>query len=402
MDETGPRHGIVSRRIGVVVGVLICHAMAIWALFGGGIVRVESDVAAPIRIIELNKPREPPPPIRLQLAPVQGLTGRELAAHIKVPVPEVIFDLPTEAPVATTSNPSSGASSEGTSIGKVAGSGAGAGSSEGSGGGIRAPPKRDIQIVLTRPLTATGVQLAKGEKILITARGTMNWYTGACNGCMSTPDGRPCVGPGFYATYLPCYSLIGRIGPHGSPFEVGSYKSVLANSSGELFLGVNDNGYPDNTGMWVATLSAANSSSPESPVAHSGSKALEKLLTAANSALQSGNFDASLANAREAQLMAVDKTPFENYAINMLLGVVSVQKRDLAAAAPALESAAASPYASAQKAAEWLRAVAIIEFQLKDYAKAVALGLQALEYNPRDAEIQSLIADSRRHLQQSR
>jgi hypothetical protein len=365
-------------------------------LFGGGIVHVESDVVAPIKIIELNRPREPPPPIRLQLGPVQGLTGRELAAQIKVPVPEFINDLPTDAPVATASNPSSGASSEGTSIGKGAGSGAGEGSGEGLGSGIHAPPKRDIQIVLTRPLTATGVQLAKGEKILITARGTMNWYTGGCNGCTSTPDGRPCIGPGFYAVYLPCYSLIGRIGPRGSPFEVGSYKSVIADSSGELFLGVNDNGYPDNTGEWVATLSAANSSSPDSPVAHRGSKALEKLLTAANSALQSGNFDAALANVHEAQLMAVERTPFENYAVNMLLGVVSAQKRDLAAAAPALESAAASPYASAQKAAEWLRAAAIIEFQLKDYAKSVSLGRQALQYNPSDAEIQSLIADSQR------
>jgi hypothetical protein len=94
--------------------------------------------------------------------------------------------------------------------------------------------------------------------------------------------------------------------------------------------------------------------------------------------------------------MAVERTPFEDYAVNMLLGVVSAQKRDLAAAAPALESAAASPYASAQKAAEWLRAAAIIEFQLKDYAKSVSLGRQALQYNPSDAEIQSLIADSQR------
>jgi hypothetical protein len=52
---------------------------------------------------------------------------------------------------------------------------------------------------------------------------------------------------------------IGRIGPHGWPFEVGSYKIVVADSSGELFLGVNDNYYPDNTGNWVATLSAVSS-----------------------------------------------------------------------------------------------------------------------------------------------
>ena len=33
---------------------------------------------------------------------------------------------------------------------------------------------------------------------------------------------------------------------------------LIADSSGELFLGVNDNYYPDNTGKWVATLSAVS------------------------------------------------------------------------------------------------------------------------------------------------
>lgn len=392
MDNIEARQGIAARRIGIVAVVFLCHALAIWALFGAGIVHVETDATAPIKIIQLHKPLEPPPPIRLQLAPVQGLSARALAALIKVPVPEIIIDLPTEAPVATTMTPSSGAGSEGTSIGRGAGSGAG----EGAGGGIHAPPKRDIQIVLTRPLTSTGIQLAKGQKILITARGTMNWYTGGCSGCMSTPDGAPCIGPAFYAAYLPCYSLIGRIGPRGSPFKVGSYKSLIAASSGELFLGVNDNGYPDNTGKWVATLSTANSSSPDSADARPPNKALEKLLASANSALQSGNWDAALASVREAQFMNVEKTPLETFAINMLFGVVSVQKRDLAAAAPALESAAASPYASAEKAAEWLHAAALIEFDLKNYAKAVALGQQALEYEPSDTEIESMIVKSRR------
>jgi hypothetical protein len=80
----------------------------------------------------------------------------------------------------------------------------------------------------------------------------------------------------------------------------------------------------------------------------------------------------------------------------MLLGVALVQKQDLAAAAPALESAAASPYASADETGRWLRAAAIIEFQLKNYGIVAALGQQALQYNPSDTEIESLIADSRR------
>ena len=94
--------------------------------------------------------------------------------------------------------------------------------------------------------------------------------------------------------------------------------------------------------------------------------------------------------------MNVEKTPYENFVIDMLLGVALVQKQDMAAAAPALESAAASPYASADETGRWLRAAAIIEFQLKKYAKAAALGQEALQYNPKDTEIETLIADSGR------
>jgi hypothetical protein len=49
--------------------------------------------------------------------------------------------------------------------------------------------------------------------------------------------------------------LIGKVGSDGQPFQVGSsLKNFPAPSSGELFLGVNDNpsDYFDNTGEWIA------------------------------------------------------------------------------------------------------------------------------------------------------
>jgi tetratricopeptide (TPR) repeat protein len=209
---------------------------------------------------------------------------------------------------------------------------------------------------------------------------------------------QPCNISGMYTPQFPCWSLIGRIGPHGVPFEVGSYKTVIADSSGELFLGVNGNYYPDNTGKWVATLSAANSSLPDSADTHPESKWLEDILRAANNAVQSGEWDAALVSLHKALALGVKKTPYESFAINMLLGVVLVQKRDLAAAVPALQNAAASPYASAEQSEGWLRTSAIIEFQLKDYANAIALGQQALQYNPSDIELETVI-DQSRHLQ---
>ena len=151
----------------------------IWVLNSAGIVRLVSGDIVPVEIItipERHKSLEPPPPMRLRLA--AGLSNRELAASINVPLPMINIEVPTEAPVATTSNPSSGVSSH------EAGLGLGAG--HGFGTAISTPPKKsDVQIVLTQRLSPTGVQLAKGQRILITARGTMNYYTGACSGCTS-------------------------------------------------------------------------------------------------------------------------------------------------------------------------------------------------------------------------
>ena len=52
-----------------------------------------------------------------------------------------------------------------------------------------------VDVVLSRPWTDTEFYLAKGQSVTVTAHGTMNWYTGACNGkCLSTPAGIPCPG----------------------------------------------------------------------------------------------------------------------------------------------------------------------------------------------------------------
>lgn len=115
-----------------------------------------------------------------------------------------------------------------------------------------------VQMVLTQPYTDTKLQVFDGETLTVTASGTMNWFTGGCGGkCLSTPDGQACPYTGFVAQGLPCWSLIGKIGPNGKPFEVGASLTFKANSSGQFFLGVNDNNYPDNTGSWTAEITIA-------------------------------------------------------------------------------------------------------------------------------------------------
>jgi len=119
-----------------------------------------------------------------------------------------------------------------------------------------------VNIVLTQVWTDTGLQVSSGDMITITASGTLDWYTGGCpvaGTCNTTPSGDPyssCQGlSGFPAPGLACWSLIGKIGQNGTPFQVGtSLTNFTAPASGELFLGVNDNYLPDNTGSWIAKV----------------------------------------------------------------------------------------------------------------------------------------------------
>jgi hypothetical protein len=121
-----------------------------------------------------------------------------------------------------------------------------------------------VNIALRQQWTDTGLAVVPGQQLTIATTGTMNYWTGGCpstQNCVVTPDGLPwsvCAGStaGPYLTPgLACFSLVGRFG-NGTPFEVGSNLTVTvpAGASGEFFLGVNDNNYPDNTGSWVSTI----------------------------------------------------------------------------------------------------------------------------------------------------
>jgi hypothetical protein len=122
---------------------------------------------------------------------------------------------------------------------------------------VKARQQTTLPVDLDRPWTDTGVYLAQGQSVTVTARGTMNWYTGSCNGnCLSTPAGIPCPGGGSKRLGLTCLSLIGLVGVSGKPFYIGDSLTFTAPAVGELFLGVNDDNVADNTGDWTATITS--------------------------------------------------------------------------------------------------------------------------------------------------
>jgi hypothetical protein len=122
-----------------------------------------------------------------------------------------------------------------------------------------------ISVIPNQAWTATGLSVTSGQQVSITAGGELDWQDSGCswpnsNNCTSGPDG---PGPSVCDTSphgnepapnLPCNSLIGKIGENGTPFEVGTSLDITAAAAGELYLGVNDNYLPDNSGGWKATI----------------------------------------------------------------------------------------------------------------------------------------------------
>lgn len=85
-------------------------------------------------------------------------------------------------------------------------------------------------------LVSTGVRVARGDRIEIVATGTLTMSPWGDN-ARSTPDGNE-----RYNWYLPGQipggMLVGRIGGSGQPFPVGSRKTIVAEQSGVLNLGI--------------------------------------------------------------------------------------------------------------------------------------------------------------------
>jgi len=115
-----------------------------------------------------------------------------------------------------------------------------------------------INVPSNQEWTDTGVTVRSGAAVGISASGDV--YLAAA-GSPQAPGGDSSCKPvttyaahssQFPAPRLPCWSLIARIG-NGQPFEVGSSILVTA-TTGRLYLGVNDDSFSGNTGIWTAKI----------------------------------------------------------------------------------------------------------------------------------------------------
>lgn len=122
----------------------------------------------------------------------------------------------------------------------VATSGTNAALAPATGAGISVSPKQQW--------TSTGLTVKKGEMLSFNATGEVQLSTDSND--VATPFGAK---GGRKAANSPvptalAGALIGRIGPNGQPFAIGSGVTVPMPAAGQLYLGVNDDGLADNQG----------------------------------------------------------------------------------------------------------------------------------------------------------
>ena len=140
-------------------------------------------------------------------------------------------------------------------------------------------PTHTVVVTSSHTWTNTGLDVRPGQLVEINATGTITYAHGLRTGPQGIPWGADCTRvlhtpttrANWPAPGLPCWSLIGRIG-NGTAFPVGSHATVKPVRAGRLYLGVNDNYYPDNQGAWRATL-RVTSTNASGAAAHSSSSA---------------------------------------------------------------------------------------------------------------------------------
>ncbi len=103
--------------------------------------------------------------------------------------------------------------------------------------------------------TPTGITVTQGQTLSFNASGQVGWAQGASN--VTGPDGNNSATNAQYPVpNKGVGALIGRVGPNGQPFAIGSQGRVTMPASGELFLGVNDNYLTDNRGSFTVQISS--------------------------------------------------------------------------------------------------------------------------------------------------
>lgn len=118
-------------------------------------------------------------------------------------------------------------------------------------GQIAPPDEPTVKVTVdaAHPWVDSGLTVSKGERLSFAAEGTIQW--GAQPGQVAGPQGHDAK-----AGKLGKGGLIGRVGMTGKPFAIGTTRTpLMMPKNGELFLGINDFVFGDNSGTFQVTVS---------------------------------------------------------------------------------------------------------------------------------------------------
>lgn len=125
----------------------------------------------------------------------------------------------------------------------------GSGSSGGRPGGMR---ERAVSVSARQQWTDAGIQLRRGQEVYFSASGKARWGPDRQDG-PAGERGSP-RNPNRPMPDRSAAALIGRI-DDGDPFFIGDDRGpIRVRDSGRLFLGINDDHLPDNSGEFRVTL----------------------------------------------------------------------------------------------------------------------------------------------------
>jgi Tetratricopeptide repeat len=123
------------------------------------------------------------------------------------------------------------------------------------------------------------------------------------------------------------------------------------------------------------------------------SRAVAKSLKAANDALQVKNYDEVLAKTREAAAIT-PRTAYDDYVIHYMQMPAFAAKNNLTETGNAIEAIIDSPYLPASSKPQLLRTLMSIDYQNKDYDKAIAYGQRALAAGDLNSDTPLIIAQA--------
>lgn len=111
-----------------------------------------------------------------------------------------------------------------------------------------------VTVQANQPWTSTGITVKKGQRVTLSSTGEVQLSDNVNDvaNINGSKAGRT-IANGPLPSGL-AGALVGKIGPNGTPFAIGSSAFIIVPSAGLLYLGVNDDQFGDNRGNYQVVI----------------------------------------------------------------------------------------------------------------------------------------------------